>query len=298
MTKQKKKIYLAIGAIVVALILIVLIILGIIRMFKPKQDAQIGKPEFSKEKDPVITKKIEMLRKEKLYDNVDFEKLKQEQLKEPAKNEEIAEIYFKGVEKPLKFKFFDKEYPELVAQFKENIKKDKYNGKEVAVTERKTIETFDLQDKEPWKEPTVNSYKVLPYYGAIFANGTYDYDQKKELTINFGILFDKNKETDKLKKLGIPAGLIKTFAQTGGNLLLEKNLLAKDLQKVDRETLDRYRVRTEKIEGYNITDYAALPVIGQVYEGMDEIEKTKDKNCVGAGCIKINQIDKIVLTTK
>ena len=217
------------------------------------------------------------------YNNYNFDELYQLQISKPKEGEEIAEIYFTGIGKPVKARLFEDEAPEIVKQFKTLVKKGFYDKSILVIDANKTIATdiFDSSiDWEPgparefvtteegsneellkldsWETMEVKTHAVLPYNGALCA-----YDRildGKGYGANFFVMSTDDKYTGNLTDLNLPNQLKNLFKKYGGDPTLVFGPSYRREYSNDNPQA-------------NLLDYLKHPTFGQVFEGMETIKK-------------------------
>ncbi len=233
------------------------------------------------------------------YNNYNFDELYQLQISKPKEGEEIAEIYFAGMEKPVKARLFEDEAPEIVKQFKALVKKGYYDKSDFMVDTKKTISTnifdekinwepesmsggtFDtesqselLKNMESWETLEIKSYKILPYNGALCA-----YERvldNKSYGVNFFVMISDSTYSEDLTELNLPNQLKNLFKKHGGDLTYSFGSSYKS--EYSNENLQA-----------NLLDYLKHPTFGQIFEGMETIEKMAEE-------LKDYEINKIVIS--
>lgn len=272
------------------ILLFVLLVILVVFIFSGKVKIP-GIPQFAEPtNDPAqgtIAIQKEMSDYANLYHNYDYDELYQKQISKPKVGEEIAEIYIKGTDKPLKVKLFGDEAPEIVNQFKKLVKTGFYNNITLYTEENKIVQTLIADDRvcwepldepedpelekqilenmESWETLEVKSHKVLPYNGALCA---YDIVlNEKSYGANFFIMNMQPTSSQDLTDLNLSSQLISLFKKYGGDL----RFVAARSYKNEYWNEDPHA---------NLLDYMKHPTFGQVFEGMDFLEKlTKtDKN--------------------
>ena len=180
-------------------------------------------------------------------DKVDFEAAAQKQMALPQDGEEVAVFHVKGFGE-IKIKFFKDVAPKAVENFVTHAKNGYYDG----VTFHRVINEFMIQGGDPtgtgyggesiWGKgfPEELSYELVPYRGTLCmassGKGT------SSLGSQFFITQANYDETSAqyMEAYQLPSGLIEQYKKYGGNIL---------------------------------SLYTGYTVFGQVYEGMDIVDK-------------------------
>lgn len=215
------------------------------------------------------------------YNNYDYEKFYQEQISKPKENEEVAYIYVSGVDKPIKVKLFEEEVPEIVSQFKEFVNKGYYNNKEIYPDKGKVLRTstFDsriqwgtgdivccsnnipdslLKQITAWDSLEVKTNKVLPYNGALCANGVVL--DNKVLSADILIMNMNEKNRTDLSTYNIPNKLKNLFKKYGGDPIYISDI--------------SYKAEYTNINIHaNLLDYLKHPTFGHIYEGIEIVDR-------------------------
>ncbi len=193
------------------------------------------------------------------YNDIDFKKLFNEQMAKPQQGEEIIEIYFVGSDKPIKAKLFEKEVPEIVKQFKQLVKNGYYNNKEIKGSPLEGLLTAIGDRSIKWDTMEVKTHEVLPYGGALCAYG-YRIDEKNFDTVNFLILNNEREEFKNKPKYNIPIVLKELLDKNAGVLNYYPEAMVEDEFTGDNPYA-------------NLLEYIKIPTFGQVFEGMETIDK-------------------------
>ena len=180
-------------------------------------------------------------------DQVDFEKAAEKQMALPEEGEEVAIFHVKGFGE-IKIKFFKDVAPKAVENFITHAKNGYYNG----VIFHRVINEFMIQGGDPtgtgyggesiWGTGFAEelSYELVPYRGTLCmaSSGT----GTSSLGSQFFITQANYDETSAqyMKSYNLPTGLIEQYKKYGGNIL---------------------------------SLYTGYTVFGQVYEGMDIVDK-------------------------
>ena len=183
----------------------------------------------------------------KTIDQVDFEAAAKKQMAAPEVGEEIAIFHIKGYG-DVKVKFFKDVAPKAVENFLTHAKNGYYNG----VTFHRVINEFMIQGGDPtgtgtggesiWGAgfPEELAYELVPYRGSLCMAsagvGTSSLGSQFFITQ----AHYKDDEGAYFSKVGLPESLRKQYEVYGGNIL---------------------------------SLYCSYTVFGQVYEGMDIVDK-------------------------
>ena len=183
--------------------------------------------------------------KESEVDNVDFKANAEKQMAMPENGEEIAIMHVKGFG-DIKFKFFKDVAPKAVENFLTHAKNGYYNG----VTFHRVIDEFMIQGGDPegtgmggesiWGKGfgTELDYSLVPYRGSLcMAMSSLPNSIGSQFFITQAHYSESTGEEK--KNGGYPEGLIEQYKEYGGALHL----------------------------------YMQYTVFGQVYEGMDVVDK-------------------------
>lgn len=208
------------------------------------------------------------------YDNYNYEEFYNNQMSKPAIGEEIVEIHFAGEKKPVKAKLFPEEAPEIVKQFKELVKSGYYNGLDFGPHTGHVLLSVSTDLSKSWDTMEVKSNKVLPYNGALCADA---FQKAKLETVNFFFMSMDSKNATSLNTLNLPEKLKALFRKHGGDVAYIADL--------------RYNPDDSSPNPHaNLLDYMKHPTFGQVFEGMETIEKLTKT-------YKSYKISKIEITT-
>ena len=183
----------------------------------------------------------------RVVDTIDYEAAAKKQMAKPEKGDTVAIIKVKNYGE-IKVKFFEEAAPKAVENFITHAKDGYYNG----VIFHRVIEEFMIQGGDPLGTGTGGEsiwgtgfaeeldFELVPYRGALSmasqGKGT------SSLGSQFYIVQGNYKESDVeyLKSLGFPDGLIEQYKVYGG---------------------------------YPSSLYLNYTIFGQVYEGMDVVDK-------------------------
>ena len=193
------------------------------------------------------TNEVQKEEETQTIDQVDFEKAAQKQMALPEEGEEIAIFHVKGFG-DIKIKFFKDVAPKAVENFITHAKNGYYDG----VIFHRVINEFMIQGGDPtgtgyggesiWGKgfPEELSYEIVPYRGTLCmassGTGTSSLGSQFFITqANYDEMSAQYMESYKL-----PSGLIEQYKKYGGNIL---------------------------------SLYTGYTVFGQVYEGMDIVDK-------------------------
>lgn len=291
---MKRWIWATIGLILLLIIIIIFLV------FFFKGDITIpGIPQFAKNTQTDSSQGSLSVQKEirehmQKYDNYNYEELYQAQISKPKIGEEIAAIYLQGTDKPIKVKFFEKDAPEIVKQFKGLVNKGFYNNKSLYSEKDEVLKTIIADERvnwgtlgepsnkeqeekvlksiETWETLEVKTNKVLPYNGALCA---YDMIIRDEgYGVNFFVLNMDSKRVVDYTDLNIPVNLQNLFNKHGSGFNYVPNHSFRPV--------DFYKNPTA-----NLLEYVRYPTFAQVFEGMELIENmTKESKE-----FKINKIE-------
>ena len=237
-------------AIIAVLAIIIIGIIGvfILREYKlneEKKNATNSKIEDKQENKEEKTNKKNEKEKETV-DNIDYVKLGKEALEKPKKGETIAIINVKNFGE-IKLKFYKEEAPKAVENFLTHAKNGYYNGQIF----HRVINEFMIQGGDPtgtgtggesiWKEAFGKevSLKRFPFRGSLAMASVSGVE--KSLGSQFFITQAKYKEQiyNQLKLANAPESILKAYKEYGGYPSL----------------------------------FLQYTVFGQVYEGMDVVDK-------------------------
>ena len=237
-------------AIIAVLAIIIIGIIGvfILREYKlneEKKNATNSKIEDKQENKEEKTNTKNEKEKETV-DNIDYVKLGKEALEKPKKGETIAIINVKNFGE-IKLKFYKEEAPKAVENFLTHAKNGYYNGQIL----HRVINEFMIQGGDPtgtgtggesiWKEAFGKevSLKRFPFRGSLAMASVSGVE--KSLGSQFFITQAKYKEQiyNQLKLANAPESILKAYKEYGGYPSL----------------------------------FLQYTVFGQVYEGMDVVDK-------------------------
>lgn len=181
-----------------------------------------------------------------VYDSIDYETAVKKQMAMPEENETVAILHVKNFG-DIKVKFFEEVAPKAVENFLTHARNGYYNG----VTFHRVMEDFMIQGGDPKGDGTGGesiwgsgfgeeiSYEIVPYRGSLCMAST-GYGTNG---IGSQFFITQAKYSERMREIlsegGYPQGLLEQYKEYGGYMSL----------------------------------YTQYTVFGQVYEGMDVVDK-------------------------
>lgn len=230
-------------------IVIILIIVGVMyAQYKTTETKQKAISEDSKKTENQVSEPVskEKENSEETIDDVNYMEIAKKQMEAPAKGEDIAIMHVKNFG-DIKIKFFKNEAPKAVENFLTHAKNGYYDG----ITFHRVIEEFMIQGGDPsgngtggksiWNEPfepEVN-IKRFPFRGTLAMASVAGV--KKSLGSQFFITQANPNQNvvSEMKVKNVPKSLVEAYSKFGGVQSL----------------------------------FMQYTVFGQVYEGMDVVDK-------------------------